>query len=175
MPAPSQLIDTVTAVTRLATTTGVVVRAVVRYASSGEKVVWEFVAPREAAAWPASKLDTWLRDRAYERVESMQSSEIDDVMRRIRGGENPLRAPDGTPRGTRHLRYDEIAAHVYHRLAVSTDPHDRVAAAKLVQSLTDDELASIAQVDAAAVAVLRSKAAKALQAAALMQQAGGVI
>ena len=175
MPLASDLIGTITVRQKVPTINGTLVRADVEDLATGIVESWAFTAPKVAATWDDAILSTWLRNVAVKRMENIQQREVAQVLEAMRAGGNPLRDAAGNPIGTTHLAYDEVAARVYTELSASTDPHDRITGARLVQLLTDSELAAITGLDVAGIQQLRNQASAALQAAQLMQQAGGVI
>ncbi len=175
MPLASSLVGTITVRQKVPTMNGTLVRADVEDLATGVVESWAFAAPKAAATWDDAALLTWLRDAAVKRMENIQQREAAQVIEAMRAGGNPLRDAAGNPIGTTHLAYDEVATRVYTELSASIDPHDRIIGARLVQSLTDSELAAITGLDAAGIQQLRNQVSAALQAAALMQQAGGVI
>lgn len=173
MIAAADLVGTVEIVDRVPTRTGVIVDARVEDPVLGRIDDVRLAAPAAAMAWDAATLMDWVRQVMERRAARTLEREIDEVVEALRRGENPLRDGNGNLRGTAHLPYAEAAAATYRRLSASTAARDRIVAAGIVQALDDAELTAVTGLDAAGIQALRDQAAAALQAAALMRQAGG--
>ncbi len=173
MPLAQDLIGTVTVVDRKAIVGGAIIVADVEDLATGKTERWAFNAPASANSWSNAQLISWVRDAAISRMIQIQDTEIAATLAALREGKNPLRNSDGTTKGTVHLSYLEVASAIYRQLIDSQDPKDKVIGAQITQSLTDDEIAAITGLDLAGIQGLRDKATAAIQAATLMQLAGG--
>ena len=174
MSNAATLVGAISVVSRIETASGVLIKADIEDLATGRVVREQFTAPAAAVQWTAAEFDAWLRSAAIERMRQTQEREVNRAIAEFRAGRNPLRDAAGNPIGTDHMNYAEAAAAIYRRLQSSSSPEDRVLGARITQSLTDAELAAITGLDAAGVQQLRDQAAFALQADALMRQAGGM-
>ena len=173
MPTPDQIVGDIAILSETQISTGFLVEVTIQDLVTGNSIKETLFAPKTYLDMTATDKAAWVRSAVINRVASWIDREVSEIIEMLRRGDNPLRNPDGTTKDYKHLMYSEAASKVYVRLYKSTVPEDRILAAKMAQTLTDDELSAITGLDAQGVQDLRAQADAALQAAALMQQAGG--
>jgi len=173
MPPASSLIGNINIIKTIPTNSGVIIEFSMEDVATGQTLKERIVAPKNANLWSSAKVNYLINKAAINKIKLKQEQETLKVLDALRRGDNPLRDSLGNTIGTEHLTYAELAGRIFNELTMSIDPKDKIIGARLVQSLTDNELMAITGLDSVGIQALRDKASAAIQASLLMQQAGG--
>jgi len=173
MPEPNTLVGNITITKKIKTNTGFIVFAEVEDLGLKQTVIKQFNFPLNFSINNDLILMDEIRNKYIKIINNKQKEEMFKVLDGFRNGKNILRDSNGNKRDLNYLTYDEVTYRLYLYLTFSNDPKDKIIAAQMTQSLTDQELMTITGLDAVGVQDIRNKANAALQAYSLMQQAGG--